>query len=426
MKVLLVGSGGREHALGWALCRRGRVDRLLTVPGNPGLADLGPVFPDVSPTDFDAVARLAVEHAVDFVLVGPEAPLAAGLVDALQKVGIPTFGPTRDAARLEASKSFAKSVMERAGVPTGRAVSFTDFEPVRRYILSRPGPYVVKADGLAAGKGVLVTSDPDGALEWARKCLSGGFGEAGRTVLVEEFLEGPELSVFCVAAGEEAVLLEPARDYKRLGDGDAGPNTGGMGSYSPVDLPPGLLEEVRKRIILPTLRQMATDGHPFIGFLYAGLALTREGPKVIEFNVRLGDPEAQVILPRMESDLVEIVEAGLEGRLGGCSIDWSPRSAVDVVLASHGYPESPRRGDPIEGVAAAAELDDVLVFHAGTERDLGGRLVTAGGRVLNVVGTGDSLGRARDTAYRAVGMISWPGMQYRSDIAATSGSPPMP
>ncbi|GIU92679.1 MAG: phosphoribosylamine--glycine ligase [Acidimicrobiia bacterium] len=413
MKVLLVGSGAREHALGWKLKTSPRVAALYSAPGNPGLEELGPTFDASRPDD---LVRLATRLAVDLVVVGPEAPLAAGLVDRLGSAGIPAFGPTSAAARLEASKSFAKEVMVRAGVPTGSARSFTDEDEAVTYIRARRGPWVVKADGLAAGKGVLVTDDPEAAVGWVHRCLSGGFGDAGKTVLVEEFLSGPELSVFAVASGTQASILEPARDYKRLLDGDRGPNTGGMGSYSPVDLPDGLLARVETEIIRPTLTRMAEDGSPFTGFLYAGLVLTDTGPKVIEFNVRLGDPEAQVLLPRLDSDLIELIEAALTGRLDSFRPRWSDRSAVNVVLASAGYPDRPRTGDPITGLAEAVD-EGALVFHAGTARDGMGRLVTNGGRVLNVVGVGSDLCEARRIAYRAVSRIRWQGMQYRSDIA---------
>ncbi len=418
MRVLLVGSGAREHALGWAIARSPDLTELVSLPGNPGLAELGPLVEGVSPTDPGAVAAVARLHRVDLVVVGPEAPLAAGVVDALDRAGIPAFGPSRAAARLEASKSFAKEVMAAAGVPTAAAETFDDPAAARAHLEGSDGPYVVKADGLAAGKGVLVTEDRDAAVAWVARCFGGGFGEAGARVVIEEYLEGPELSVFAVSSGEDALVLEPARDYKRLGDGDVGPNTGGMGSYSPVDLPAGLLAQVEERVLRPTLRRLAADGTPYVGFLYAGLALTAEGPKVIEFNVRLGDPETQVVLPRLESDLLEVMVAALEGRLGSVSLAWSPRSAVNVVLASAGYPESPRRGDVIRGLDEATTLDDVLVFHAGTAHDDRGRLVTAGGRVLSVVGLGDDLAAARTRAYEATERIRWAGMQYRTDIAA--------
>ena len=415
MRVLLVGGGGREHAMGWALARSPRVNELISLPGNPGLAELGPIVEGVAATDVGAIAALARIQGVDLVVVGPEAPLAAGLIDALQQLGIRAFGPTRAAARLEASKAFAKDVMVRAGVPTADAWVFENRDAAEAHLTDQPGPYVVKADGLAAGKGVLVTEDRSAALAWVERCFEGGFGRAGATVVIEEYLGGPELSVFAVSDGTDAVALQPARDYKRLLDADDGPNTGGMGSYSPVDLPDGLVEQVRTEIILPVLQTMATDGHPYVGFIYAGLVLTAEGPKVIEFNARLGDPETQAVLPRLETDFLTVIEAALDGEVAGLTLAWSTQAAVNVVLAAAGYPESPRHGDPITGIAGLGE--HVLVFQAGTALDDAGRLITDGGRVLSVVGLGDTVTEARDRSYRAAQQISFAGCHHRSDIA---------
>jgi len=410
MKVLLVGGGGREHALGWSLARSTRVTQLISLPGNPGLAQLGAVVEGISPEDVGAVAAMARIQGVDLVVVGPEAPLAAGAVDAVAALGIPVFGPTRAAARLESSKTYAKEVMGRAGVATAASASFTEPEPAKAYLAGREGPFVVKADGLAAGKGVLVTDTREEAERWVDHCLEGGFGWAGASVLIEDFLEGPEVSLFAVCTESGAAVLEPARDYKRLGSGDEGPNTGGMGSYSPVaDLPAGLVEDAMRTVIEPTLAQMGEEGNPFRGFLYAGLVLTVDGPKVLEFNVRLGDPETQVVLPRMTTDLVDVLE--------GANPEWSETAAVNVVLAAEGYPAAPVTGVAIKGVDNVPE--DVLVFHAGTRRE-GKRLVVNGGRVLNLVGIGPTLGEARDRAYRGVEAVGWPGMQFRPDIAAQS------
>jgi len=407
MRVLLIGGGGREHALGWKLARSTRVDELISLPGNPGLAELGPVVEGIATTDIGAIAAMARVQGVDLVVVGPEAPLAAGVVDAVARLGIPVFGPTRAAARLESSKAFAKEVMRRAGVATATSGSFTNPADARLYLDAMEGPFVVKADGLAAGKGVLVTDSREEASAWVDRCFDGAFGDAGATVLIEGFLEGPEVSVFAVCTERGVQPLAPARDYKRLLDGDAGPNTGGMGSYSPVDdIPPDLLEQVMARVIQPTLKQMAEDGTPFIGFLYAGLVLTKTGPQVLEFNVRLGDPETQAVLPRLESDLIDVLE--------GAAPVWSETAAVNVVLASGGYPDSPVTGDIIKGLAEIP--DDVLVFHAGTRRDRK-RLVVDGGRVINMVGTGTTVQAARNRAYEAVSTVKWPGMQYRTDIA---------
>ncbi len=408
MRVLLVGSGGREHALGWKLARSSRVTELISIPGNPGLAQLGPVVEGISTSDVGAIAAMARVQGVDLVVVGPEGPLAAGIADALTRLGIPVFGPSRAAARLEASKAFAKDVMTRAGVATAASASFTEPGPAKEHLGRSDGPFVVKADGLAGGKGVLVTDSRDEAERWVEHCLDGGFGTAGTSVLIEDHLEGPEVSVFAVCTDRGAVPLEPARDYKRLLDADHGPNTGGMGAYSPViDLPEGLIAGTMRSVIEPTLAQMAEDGNPFRGFLYAGLVLTDEGPRVLEFNVRLGDPETQAVLPRMTSDLIDVLE--------GASPEWSDIATVNVVLAASGYPDSPVTGDAIAGVGSVP--DDILVLHAGTRSD-GKRLLVDGGRVLNLVGIGPTSSAARDRAYAGVDSIRWPGMQYRTDIAA--------
>jgi phosphoribosylamine---glycine ligase len=413
MKVLLIGGGGREHAIGWKLAASPRVTELISLPGNPGLARLGPVVEGISANDVGAIAAMARVQGVDLVVVGPEGPLAEGAADAVANLGIPVFGPTRAAARLESSKAFAKQVMSRAGVATATSESFIEPVGAREYLARTDGPFVVKADGLAAGKGVLVTTSRDEAAAWVDHCLDGGFGRAGASVLVEEYLDGPEVSVFAVCTESGAVPLQPARDYKRLLDGDQGPNTGGMGAYSPVpDLPPDLTATTMRDVIEPTLAQMIEEGSPFHGFLYAGLVLSEDGPKVLEFNVRLGDPETQAVLPRLESDLVDVLE--------GAHPLWSTAATVNVVLAADGYPESPRSGDVIDGIEAVP--DDVLVFHAGTAAKEA-KLVVDGGRVLNLVGIGPTLETARARAYEAVSAVRWPGMQFRSDIASTIAQP---
>jgi phosphoribosylamine--glycine ligase len=408
MRVLLIGNGGREHALGWKIAQSPRVKELISLPGNPGLDELGPTVEGIGVTDVGAIAAMARIQKVDLVVVGPETPLAAGVTDALTRLEIPVFGPTRAASRLESSKQFAKEVMARADVATAASGSFVVPDRARAYLETMEPPYVIKADGLAAGKGVLVTDSVTEAREWVDRCFEGEFGEAGSSVLIEEFLEGPEISVFAVCTKAGTVLLEPARDYKRLGDGDQGPNTGGMGSYSPVpDLPEDLLARTMSEVVEPTLAQMDEDGNPFNGFLYAGLVLTAAGIKVLEFNVRLGDPETQAVLPRMSSDIIDLLEGGKP--------EWSDISTVNVVLAAKGYPTAPEKGATIKGLASVG--DDVIVFHAGTARD-GKKLVVDGGRVLNVVGVGPDLDSARDRAYAAAETIRWPGMQVRSDIAA--------
>ncbi len=411
MNVLLIGSGGREHALGWKLAQTAGV--VYSLPGNPGLAEVGPLIDGVDPNDGQVIADLAAELDIDLVVVGPEAPLAAGVVDACAAHDIPAFGPSRAAARLESSKWFAKEVMVEGGIPTAAAASFAHANDAKLYLGNHPGPHVVKADGLAAGKGVLVSDDVAEAQAWVDHCIGGGFGQAGASVVIEEFLDGPELSVFAICDGTDALVLEPARDYKRLADGDSGPNTGGMGSYSPVELPPGLLDTVRTEVIGPTLTVMQTRGTPYKGLLYVGLVLTSEGPRVLEFNCRFGDPETQAIMPRLRSDLAAVMHAAATGSIAGWDLDWSPAATVNIVLASPGYPEDPQKGAPIDGMS---EWDDVILFHAGTawEHD---RLVTAGGRVMSVVGQGATVELARARAYEAANAISWPGRQFRTDIA---------
>lgn len=403
MKVLLIGSGGREHAIGWKLAQSTRVDELISLPGNPGMADLGPTVEGIEMGDVGAISAMARLHGVDLVVVGPEAPLAAGLVDALDRLGITAFGPTHAAARLESSKAFAKGVMDRAGVATGGSEVFDDPLKAEAHLERIDGPYVVKADGLAGGKGVLVTESRADAVSWAHYWLDQG------SVVIEEFLGGPEVSVFAVCTESGAVPLEPARDYKRLLEGDEGPNTGGMGSYSPVDdLPEGLVARSMTEVIEPTLARMRDDGNPFTGFLYAGLILTGEGPKVLEFNVRLGDPETQAVLPRMRTDLLDVLE--------GAEPEWSDLYTVNVVLAARGYPTAPQKGDEIKGLDRGLG-ENVIVFHAGTAAE-GEKLFVDGGRVLNVVGIGDNIDSARDRAYEAAERITWPGVEFRRDIAA--------
>ena len=413
MRALLLGGGGREHAIGRALVEGAAVTSLVSAPGNPGLALLGETR-DVAINEPAAVVDAAVD--ADLVVIGPEAPLAAGVADALESKGIPTVGPRWAAARLETSKWYAKHIMEKAGVTTASAVRFTAAEAARGHLEGRDGPYVVKADGLAAGKGVLVTSDRFEAGAWVDHCLGGGFGRAGMSVVIEEFLSGPEISVFALCDGDRAVPFGVARDHKRLEEADQGPNTGGMGCFSPVsDAPDDIEAIVMREVVEPVLAVLAAEGIPYRGFLYVGLVLTASGPSVLEFNCRLGDPEAEVVLPLLRGDLGAILAATAAGDLGDVAIEWSDDHAVDVVLAAAGYPEMPHTGDRISGVAVADAMADVRVFHAGTEiRD--GYLLTAGGRVLNVVGLGGSAAIARERAYAAVDAISFDGMQWRSDI----------
>ncbi|MFQ5554758.1 MAG: phosphoribosylamine--glycine ligase [Acidimicrobiia bacterium] len=417
MKVLLLGGGGREHAIGWKLARSPLLECLIVAPGNPGLSDVAALVPDLDINDPEAVLHLALANSVDLVVVGPEAPLAAGVTDTLTGAGLAVCGPTRAGARLEASKKYAKDVMARAGVPTAAAEAFTGVDAACAHLEQTDGPYVVKADGLAAGKGVLVTDDLDAARRWARFCIEGGFGEAGRTVIVERHLDGHEVSVFAICDGTRAIALAPARDYKRLRDGDLGPNTGGMGCISPPPaLETGLVESTMDRVIAPVLDVLSSDGVPYRGFLYAGLMVGSEGAVVLEFNCRLGDPETQALLPLLDSDLLPLLTQAAAGDLTTAGVEWRDATAVDVVLAAEGYPEQPQRGGWIKGTDTADALDDVHVFHAGTRRTPEG-LVTAGGRVLNVVGIGADAARARARAYEGVATIHFDGMQFRTDIA---------
>lgn len=415
MRVLLIGGGGREHALGWKLHQSPLVRELMSLPGNPGLAKLGPTVSDVHVTDVGAIALIAEQQKIDLVVVGPEAPLALGVAEALARKGIPVFGPDRYGAQLEASKSFAKDVMARAGIRTAAHRTFDDAAEALAHLAEREPPFVIKADGLAGGKGVLVTDDEEAAAAWVIDCLDpDAFGD-GALVVIEDHLAGPEISVFAICDGSTAVPLEPARDYKRLLDGDRGPNTGGMGSYSPVtDLPDDLIDTTMDQVVAPVMKTMAADGHPYVGFLYVGFVLTDGGPSVLEFNCRLGDPETQVVLPRLESDLAEILLAATRGELAGHTPRWTDGAAVNVVLAAEGYPVDPVRGDRIKGVGG---IEDALVFHAGTS-DADGPLVTAGGRVLNVVGQGPDVATARSAAYAAADRIRFRGKQHRRDIAA--------
>jgi phosphoribosylamine--glycine ligase len=418
MRVMVVGSGAREHALLWKLAQSPRVAALLCASGNAGTAELAENLP-VRATDVDAVVRVAVEQRADLVVVGPEEPLARGLVDRLQETGIRAFGPTQTAARIESSKSWAKEVMSGAGVPTARSAVARTLEEALAALGDFSLPVVIKADGLAAGKGVVVVDNRDEAFHVLTAFLEDrALGEAAATVVIEEFLTGQEVSLLALTDGAAIVTLAPACDYKRAFDRDRGPNTGGMGAYAP---PPAvdaaLLATIQTTILEPTVRAMADRGVPMRGVLYAGLMLTDEGPKVLEFNARFGDPETQVVLPLLDADLAELLSAVAGGSLADVPpLPVSDRAAVGVVLASGGYPAPYRTGLPIDGLEAVP--DDLLVFHAGTRRDETGRVVTAGGRVLTVVGTGDDLAAARERAYAGVAAISFEEAHHRRDVAA--------
>ncbi len=405
----MIGTGGREHALVLGLSRDPEVSEVHAAPGNPGMARLATLHP-VDPMDGAAVAALATGLGADLVVVGPEAPLVAGVADAVRAAGVACFGPSAEAARLEGSKAFAKEVMAAAEVPTAMARVCTTPEQAADALDAFGAPYVVKDDGLAAGKGVVVTDDREVALTHAKAC---------ERVVVEEYLDGPEVSLFAITDGETVRPLQPAQDFKRALDGDQGPNTGGMGAYTPLPwAPEGLVAEVTERVLVPTVREMARRGTPFSGLLYAGLALTGRGVRVVEFNARFGDPETQALLQRLASPLGTLLKAAADGRLD--EVDrprWGGGAAVTVVMASAGYPDTPRKGDVITGVEDAESVQGVDVIHAGTaERD--GRLVTAGGRVLAVTAVGDDVADARSRAYDAVGRIHFDGAQHRTDIAA--------
>jgi phosphoribosylamine--glycine ligase len=416
MNVLIIGGGGREHALCWGLARSPRVEQLHAAPGNAGISSVATRHAAAA-ADVDAQVRLADELDADLVVIGPEAPLVAGLADELRARGRSVFGPGRDGARLEGSKAFAKDLMVRNAIPTARAAAFTELEPAAAFVRELGGAAVVKADGLAAGKGVTVASDRGAALAAIERSLDGAFGDAGSRVLVEELLVGAEVSAFALVDAATWVPLALAQDFKRIGDGDRGPNTGGMGAYSPLPwLDPG--DEARIwAVVGGTVDALRREGIAYAGLLYTGLMLTADGPKVLEYNCRFGDPETQVVIPRLRTDLAEVLEASATDRLDDVKVDLADDAAVTVVLASGGYPGPHETGVPIDGLDEAARVPDAAVFHSGTEeRD--GRVVTSGGRVLAVTGWAPSVAEARSRAYDAASRISFEGATRRSDIAA--------
>jgi phosphoribosylamine--glycine ligase len=417
MRVLVIGSGGREHALCWAIAASPLCDKLYCAPGNPGIAQEATCVP-VAATDIDAILAFARQEKIDFVIVGPEAPLVAGLVDKLEAAGIAAFGPSAAAAALEGSKGFTKDLCAKYGIPTARYRRFTDAAAAKAYTRSEGAPIVVKADGLAAGKGVTVAmsiAEAEAAIE--DTLVANRFGAAGAEVVIEEFLTGEEASFFVLSDGKHALPLASAQDHKRVFDGDKGPNTGGMGAYSPAPcITPAIADEVMARIIRPTLDGMAKDGHPYKGVLYAGLMLTAKGPQLIEYNVRFGDPECQVLLPRLKSDLLPALLAARDGVLKDFDLRWHDEAALCVVLAAKGYPDDPLRGSEIRGLDAAAASDPtVQIFHAGTKR-VDGTLLADGGRVLNIVGLGATIEEARYRAYAVIDRIDWPEGFCRRDI----------
>jgi len=414
MNVLVLGSGGREHALCQRLARSPACDKLFILPGNAGTARLGTNVPGKA-GDIALALEVARREAIDLTIVGPEDPLAAGIVDAFEQAGLRVFGPCAAAARIEADKAFAKQLMRQYAVPTAEARVFSDFELARQYIATRDEAVVVKAAGLAKGKGVIVCNDPsDGILAAERMLLDRAFGDAGAQIVVEERLLGREASLLAIVDGHTSFILEPAQDHKRLRDNDEGPNTGGMGAYSPTPiLDDRIITQVQAQILVPMLDGMVRQGIHYRGVLYIGLMMTAAGPKVLEFNCRFGDPETQAILLRMQSDLLELLDAAVSGQLEHAEVRWDPRHALCVVLASGGYPEQYATGVPIHGLPADA--DDLAVFHAGTKLD-GDQVVTAGGRVLGVTSLGDTLADAHQRAYGAVDQIQFEGMHYRTDL----------
>lgn len=418
MNILVLGGGGREHAISWALAKSPRCTELYVAPGNGGTANIARNVKDLNAEDAQAVLAFAQARNIELVVIGPEAPLVAGVADVLREAGIPVFGPDAQGAQLEGSKTYSKRFMDANGIPTARYQSFTDAASARAYCKELGAPLVVKADGLAAGKGVVVAETLDMALDAVEACFDGSFGDAGQTVVVEEMLTGPECSLLAFVSNGKAFCMAPAQDHKRAYDGDLGPNTGGMGVYSPV--PIVTEEEMATMISIMEQSAAATAKDPFEndyrGCLYGGFMLTPEGPKVLEFNARFGDPETQVVLPRLEGDLVNIMLAVAEGRPEDIVLSWSDKWAVSVVLASEGYPGSYEKGKVILGLEEAQDLDGVIVFHAGTALNPDGELITAGGRVLNVVALGDTFEEARNRAYEACELIKFEGVQYRSDI----------
>lgn len=418
MNVLVIGGGGREHALVWKLKQSDRVRRVWCAPGNAGIGELAECVP-IAATAVESLVAFARDHEIDLTVVGPETPLCAGIVDAFEARGLRIFGPCRAAAQLEGSKAFCKALLRAAGVPTAAAQVFTDPATARAYVHQHGAPIVVKADGLAAGKGVVVASTVEEADRAITEIMERRmFGSAGERLVVEECLQGEEASVMAVTDGHTYQLLASAQDHKRVFDGDRGPNTGGMGAYSPAPVVNARWESAIHEIFQRTLTGLQSHGIMYRGVLYAGLMMTAQGPKVLEFNCRFGDPETQAVLPRLASDLVIVIEACLNGTLSECSLRWRPDAAVCVVMAAEGYPGEYRRGDVIEGLPALQALANVYAFHAGTKRDASGRVITDGGRVLGITAWDRDLAAAAARAYRAVEQVRFAGAHYRRDIAA--------
>ncbi|BCJ91684.1 phosphoribosylamine--glycine ligase [Terrihabitans soli] len=415
MNLLLIGSGGREHALAWKLSQSPRLSKLYAAPGNPGIGRHAELVA-IDPADHEAVVRFCLEKTIDLVVVGPEVPLVAGLVDELDAARIPAFGPSKAAAQLEGSKAYTKELCATYDIPTARHRSFVEPAGAKAYIRQQGAPIVVKADGLAAGKGVVVAMSVEEAEAAIDMMFDGGLGSAGESVVIEEFMTGEEVSYFCLVDGEKVLPFGSAQDHKRVFDGDEGPNTGGMGAYSPAPVfTPELEKRALEEIVKPTARAMKSLGNPFRGVLYAGFMLTSEGPKLVEYNVRFGDPECQVLMRRLKSDLLDIFEAVVKGTLDKVKAEWSDDPAITVVLATEGYPGDFLKGSVIENIEAADALPNVTVFHAGTRTD-GEKILSWGGRVLNVTATGKTLKDAQAQAYKGVDLIDWPEGFCRRDI----------
>ncbi len=417
MKVLVVGGGGREHALCWTISGSPLVDQLWCAPGNAGIAQDADCV-DIGAEDVDALVEFSIAHEVELVVIGPEAPLVLGLADRLREKGIRAFGPSAEAAILEGSKGYMKDLCARYGIPTAAYGRFSDVAPAKAFIDEKGAPIVVKADGLAAGKGVIICETVEQAHKAVDDMLTGdAFGDAGAEIVIEEFMDGVEASFFALVDGENALPLASAQDHKRVGDGDTGPNTGGMGAYSPAPVvTEDIAETVMQKIILPTVAGMKADGKPYQGVLYAGLMLTNEGPKLVEYNVRFGDPECQVLMTRLMSDLVPALIAACDGELKDFDLRWYDEAALTVVMASNGYPGSYENGSVIGNLDQTGEVEGTLVFHAGTGTNEAGDIVATGGRVLNVTANGSSIAQAQERAYMAVDSIDWPGGFCRRDI----------
>ncbi|WP_283967453.1 phosphoribosylamine--glycine ligase [Tritonibacter sp. AK171] len=415
MNILILGSGGREHALAWAVMQNPKCDRLIVAPGNAGIAKIAECA-SLNAEDGGAVVTFAEENAIDFVIVGPEAPLAAGVADRLRDAGILVFGPSEAAARLEASKSFTKEICDAANAPTAGYGHFTDAEAAKAHVRANGAPIVVKADGLAAGKGVIVAMDEQTALDAIDDMFGGAFGGAGAEVVIEEFMEGEEASLFVLCDGEEILSIGTAQDHKRVGEGDTGLNTGGMGAYSPAPILSAEVEaKAMDEIVKPTMRVMAERGMPYQGVLYAGLMIKDGQPRLVEYNVRFGDPECQVLMMRLGAQALDLMQAAAEGRLADARVNWAEDHAITVVMAANGYPGDYQKGSEIKGLAALPEDSTNMVFHAGTKAE-GDKILANGGRVLNVTARGDSLTEARDRAYAMVDQIDWPEGFVRRDI----------